>query len=71
MTPDESPVAALRRFLPAAVGDTFAGFTSYGGFLKWGYPNMDGLFHGKSHLSMDDSGVALFFWKAHKKHSEV
>jgi hypothetical protein len=20
---------------------------------------------------MDDSGVALFFWKAHKKHSEV
>ena len=26
----------------------------YGGFHKWGYPNMVGLFHGKSHLEMDD-----------------
>ena len=35
MTPDVWPVAALRGFLPA-VGDTFAGFTSYGGFLNGG-----------------------------------
>ena len=29
----------------------------YGGFLKWGYPKMDGLFHGKSQYKTDDLGV--------------
>ena len=29
----------------------------WGGPQSWGYPKMDGLFHGKSHLEMDDLGV--------------
>ena len=28
----------------------------YGGFHKWGYPKIDGLFHGKSENQMDDYG---------------
>ena len=28
--------------------------TGHGGFHKWAYPQMDGLFHGKSNLEMDD-----------------
>ena len=31
-----------------------------GGFLEWGYPKMDVLFHGKSQSKMDDLGVAQF-----------
>ena len=32
----------------------------YGAFLKWWYPKMVGLFHGKSQSKMDDLGVPLF-----------
>ena len=32
----------------------------YGGFHKWGYPKMDGLFHGKSKNKMDDSRYPNF-----------
>ena len=30
------------------------------GFPQMGDPQMDGLFHGRSHLEVDDLGVALF-----------
>ena len=30
----------------------------YGGFHRWGYPQMDGLYSGKSYENMDDFGVA-------------
>ena len=36
---------------------------SYGGFLKWGYVTMDGLFQGKSHPEMDDDGDCPHFRK--------
>ena len=30
-----------------------------GGFLKWGYPKIDGFCEGESHLEKDDLGVSL------------
>jgi uncharacterized oligopeptide transporter (OPT) family protein len=32
----------------------------YGAFLKWGYPKIAGLFHGKSQSKMNDLAVPLF-----------
>ena len=40
-----------------------AGHFITGGFLKWGYPKIDGLFHGKSHLEMDDNWGTPISWK--------
>ena len=34
----------------------------YGGFLEWGYPKMDGLFHVKSNLEMDEIGMTYMLY---------
>ena len=40
----------------------------YGGFHKWGYPKMIGLFHGKSEIQMDDeSGYPYDLGNLHMK----
>ena len=44
----------------------------YGGVLKWKYPQLAGLFHGKSHLEMDDkSGYPYDSGNLHMCHGEV
>ena len=35
----------------------------YGGFLEWGFPKKVGLFHGKSHLEMDENWGYPYFRK--------
>ena len=42
------------------IGTSIDGGCPFGSFHPWGYPKMDDLVHGKSHLQMDGLGVPLF-----------
>ena len=53
-----------RRWNGGKCGGTACGYFMWGFPKIWESPKMDGLFHGKSHLEMDDDWGTPMDWKA-------